>query len=186
MVMQHSVRKVAVGVVLACALAGCQPIAAPSGGNGGTGTPTASTLPATESEEESEAEAWEVWYVEAGSAHDSLDLRGEDAAVAQQLDAVLGSVNAQARTFFDAARFAAEVESLPHVRVRYAEIQEFEGQGIRWQATELVLVAVIQGDGTGEPMVLARTGDEGDWSVYLPAEGEPLRELIEAVGSRSQ
>ncbi|MEX1020252.1 MAG: hypothetical protein WDZ49_11360 [Litorilinea sp.] len=147
-------------LVAALSMVGCRPI------TGEAPSPTA--LPSDP--------AVEIRYVEGGEAGAWQSLEAVPAAVSTQWDALIGSIDAQARTFFDPARFDAEVAELPQVQVRYAEATDFVGQGFEWRAQELIAVVV-----NDEPMLLARSEDSPDWSVYLPAEPDRLVTFIGAV-----
>lgn len=172
---------VLIGLLLAVALAACQPIAAPMSES----MPESMSESAPESvpvEEPIVAEVgYEIRYVEAGTAGEPLALDGDAGAVVNDLTALLADIEARARTFFDPARFDAEVAPEPHVLITYAEETELQGEGIMWSAKELVVVVVDQ-----EPMLLARTADSSDWSVFLPADADLIPDFIAAVRSQAR
>lgn len=124
----------------------------------------------------------EILYIEAaqpGATATSYRLTPDDdgfAALVDELNGLIASIDSQARTFFDPARFELEVASVEHVAIRYAEDVAFVGRDVEWQAVEMVAAVVNE-----EPMLLARAEGIDDWRVFLPESPQSINEFIEST-----
>lgn len=131
-----------------------------------TATPSEPALP--------EPAPVEIAIVSPGSHQTLTPEDARFAQIARDFAPLLDTITAQARTYFPPDRFAAEVQPLPHLLLRYAEDTDFSGQGIEWRASELIVVAL-----SGEIMLLARAADSEDWSVYLPDDPASLQAFLD-------
>jgi hypothetical protein len=103
----------------------------------------------------------------------------EFGAAVAALRPVLANINNQARTFFSPDRFAEEIEPIAHVYVRFEDDERFSGQDISWFASELIVAQPAD-----EALLLARTTNVVDWSVYLPADPSLVEEFLRALIQR--
>lgn len=131
---------------------------------------------ATVSQDQPPPEPVEIRVVQ-GDRHQTLVPEDEEfgAAVAA-LRPVLANIDNQARTFFAPDRFAEEIEPIAYVYVRFEDDEKFSGQDISWFASELIVARPAD-----EAMLLARTTNVVDWSVYLPADPAIFEEFLNTL-----
>lgn len=138
--------------------------------------PMGESATATVPQEQSASEPVEIRIVEGEQQQTLLPTDDEFAAAVSALQPVLESIHDQARTFFSPDRFAQEIEPIAHVYVRFEDEKKFSGQEIEWIASELIIAQP-----NGEAMLLARTPNTVDWSVYLPADPTTIEEFLNAL-----
>jgi hypothetical protein len=136
------------------------------------GAPTA-TVP----QEQPPPEPVEIRIVQGDQQQQTLLPADEEfGATVAALRPVLANIDNQARTFFSPDRFAEEIEPIDYVYLRFEDDERFSGQDISWFASELIVARPAD-----EAMLLARTTNVVDWSVYLPADPATIEEFLNTV-----